>query len=102
MHAAPAANIAHVRLATLPLFGSMQCFTFTIESPSIAATSIALAPLASSGSPNIAAPGREAGSTGVGTAAAGVTGSGTGARTVELCTVQVPPAGIGGGTIGAR
>src|SRR5262250_2751011 len=40
----PIANSAHVATVTLPLRGSMQCFTATTESPIIAATSTARAP----------------------------------------------------------
>src|SRR5580765_2483975 len=53
-HAQPIANSAHVVPVTLPPLGSMQCFTPTTESPSIAATSTARAPLKSSASPAIA------------------------------------------------
>ena len=48
------ANSAHVVALTLPPLGSMQCFTPTTESPSIAATSTARAPPKSSASPAIA------------------------------------------------
>ncbi len=43
---APTTNIALVFGDTLPLFGSMQCFTLITESPSIAATSIAVGAVA--------------------------------------------------------
>jgi hypothetical protein len=47
-HAPPAANSPQVSAVTLPLRGSMQCFTPITESPSIAATSTARAPPGSS------------------------------------------------------
>src|SRR5258706_15889821 len=50
----PIAKQAYVSGWTWPLFGSMQCFTPTTESPSIAATSTARAPPKSSASPAIA------------------------------------------------
>src|ERR1043166_6512374 len=44
----PAMNSTHVAAVTLPLRGSMQCFTPTTESPIIAATSTARVPVWSS------------------------------------------------------
>ena len=44
----PTTNSAQVAGATLPLCGSMQCFTPTTESPIIAATSTARVPVWSS------------------------------------------------------
>src|SRR6185436_2759080 len=103
-HAAPAANSPQVTGVTLPLRGSMQCFTPITESPSMAATSTARAPPSSSAD-SASARWTRAGSNARSSGDATARGTGTGsagpiATSPPACSAKaatVPDCG-GGGT----
>src|SRR5664279_943005 len=102
------ANSAHVVELTLPPLGSMQCFTPTTESPSIAATSTARAPPKSSASPAIEAVKPAAGAVAVEYRAGPVDMPGGGRKTgawgaggAIVCANGDGAGAIGGGASGA-